>query len=96
VIVGDLDIVGIAIHETKANPPLVVYADGELSGAITAQTVETIASRNLEVVHPYGQIQVLELANRAPRNGRRQLSRSSRLVQLLRVPVRERLDHDKV
>jgi hypothetical protein len=34
VIVDDLDVARIAVRETEADPPLVVHANAELSGAI--------------------------------------------------------------
>jgi hypothetical protein len=60
-----LDVVGIPVREAEADPPLVVDADRALPRALALESVEAIAGRDLQVVEPGGQVDVLELASGA-------------------------------
>jgi hypothetical protein len=51
VIVRDLDLVGIAIHETEAYTPLIVDADRVLSLSILSELMKPVAGRDLKVVY---------------------------------------------
>jgi hypothetical protein len=65
-IIGNLDIKGIAVDESKANPPTLVHCDGVLSLPIALQGVQSIARRNLQVFETACQIDVLQLPDGAP------------------------------
>src|SRR5450759_1164758 len=54
VVVRDLDVIGIAVDEPKADTPLVVDGDRVLPFAITLQLVQPIAGRHPEVVQASG------------------------------------------
>ena len=47
-IVADLDVIRVAIGESKADPPLIVHGDGVLSLAVTLQSMEAIAGWHLQ------------------------------------------------
>ena len=51
----------------KANSPLVVHADAELTFAITLQCLEPIA-RKIEIAHRRRRLQLIELRAQPPRN----------------------------
>jgi hypothetical protein len=53
VIVRHFDIVGIAVGEPEADPPLVVDGDGVLSLAVCAEPVKPVARRNPEIGFGY-------------------------------------------
>jgi hypothetical protein len=59
-IIGQFDVICIAVHESKANPPLVVHGDGILSLPIMLQLVQPIARRNLQIVHVSSQIEIFQ------------------------------------
>jgi len=92
-VVGHLDVVGVAVDEAEANPPLVVDCDRVLSLSVGAEFVEPVARRNPEIVEAIRQVDVLELSPGSPENLRRQSPRPTRREKGLRVPIREGLDH---
>jgi hypothetical protein len=70
VIVADLDLVGIAIAEPKANAPLVTDGNGVLAPAVVLERVQPIAREHVEIVEPGRQIHVLQLAGGSRRDVR--------------------------
>jgi len=66
VVVGDLDLVGVAVLEAEADTPLVVHRDRVLTLALALKRMQPVAGRDLEVVEPGRQIDVLELARGLP------------------------------
>lgn len=50
VVINQLDIVGIAMLEVKADSPLTVYRDGVLPFSLAFKFMQTIAGRNLQVI----------------------------------------------
>ena len=50
VVVGDLDVVGIAVAEAEADAPLVVDRDRVLVFAIAFQRMQAVARRHTEIV----------------------------------------------
>ena len=53
-VVNDLDLVRMIILPSKANPPLIVDADGMLPCAVAPQCFEPIAGRNVQIVEALG------------------------------------------
>jgi hypothetical protein len=93
VVVADLDVVGVAVLEAKADPPLVVDRNGMLAGSISGEGVEPIAPRYPQILETDRQIEILELSDGAPPDVRRPAGRPSRGVQRSGVSIREGLDH---
>jgi len=61
-IVANLDLERIAVHEPKADAPLVVDTNGVLPSPVALERVQPIAWRNPEVVETRRQVHVLQLA----------------------------------
>jgi hypothetical protein len=81
VVVGDLDVVSLAIREPETDAPRVVDGDGMLARSIAMQFVKPIPGRCLKVVEPRRQVDVLELAHRSPEDvGWQPLRRSAYFV----------------
>jgi hypothetical protein len=95
VIVRHFDIVGIAVGEPEADPPLVVDGDGVVSLAVSAEPVKAVARRSPEIVQACRQIDVLELPSRSPQDIRRQPPRPTRCEERFGVLVRKGLDHPR-
>ena len=92
-IIAELDVVGIAVHESKADSPLIIHANRMLSFPIAVERVKPIAGWDIQIVQPCGQIDIFKLASRSPGQLRRKSLCLASDVQLLRALVRERLDH---
>jgi hypothetical protein len=93
VVVGDLDIVGVAVGEMKADSPRVVDGNRILPCPLSLERVKPVAWRDLEIIKPSRQVDVLQLPSCSLDHIRRKPSRLASRVQPLRVPIRERLDH---
>jgi len=91
VVVGDLDLVGVAVGETEADSPLVVDGNRMLPCPLSLERVKPVAWRDLEIIKPSRQVDVLQLPPCSLDQIRRKPSRLASRVQPLRVPVRERL-----
>jgi hypothetical protein len=65
VVVDNLDIVCIALREPKADPPLIVHSNAELSGAIALQCFEPIVRRDPQFADRNDAIQDCELPHRS-------------------------------
>jgi hypothetical protein len=61
VVVGDLDLVGVAVGETKADSPLVVDGNRMLPCPLSRERVKPVAWRDLEIIKPSRQVDVLQL-----------------------------------
>src|SRR5690606_26202288 len=62
VLVGDLDLVGVAATPHEADAPLVVDADAVLALAVAVQGLKPVARRNAEVPELRGGVEHHELA----------------------------------
>lgn len=93
VVVGDLDVVGVAVNEPEADAPLVVDRDRVLSLPVPFELMQSVAGRDSQVVKARSQVDVLELPSCPLRDVGRETPRLARHVQVLRVPVPECLDH---
>ena len=94
-VVRNLDVVGISVDEPETDAPPVVDGDGMLSLPVPLKFVESVARRDLQVVEAGSQVDVLQLPRRPLGDLPRKPFRLARSVQLLRVPVRERLGPEK-
>jgi hypothetical protein len=92
-IVTDFDVVGISVDELKTDAPLVIDGDRVLPLPMTIERVEPITWRDLQVVQPRSQVDILQLTRCPLGDIRWEPFRPARDVQLLGAPVRERLDH---
>jgi hypothetical protein len=93
VVVGYLDIVCIAVLEAKADPPLIVDANGVLPFSISAQDVKPIAGRDPEIIKPRRKVNILQSLHRPSDDVWWQPARLACDEQVARVLVSERLDH---
>jgi hypothetical protein len=93
VVVRHLDVVCIAVLETKADPPLLVDADGVLAFAVSAQGVKPIADRDREVIELLRKVNVLQSLHCASDDAGWQTSGLSRDEQVPRVLVSKGLNH---
>ena len=64
-VVADLNIVGVAVKESKTDPPLIVDGNGMLPFPIILERMQAISGRHLEVVEPGCQLHVFQLAGGA-------------------------------
>jgi hypothetical protein len=92
VIVADLDLIGVPVHEPKAYAPLIIDCDGMLSLPIAPESVQPVAWRYLEVIQRRREMDVLKLPNSASSDVGRKPSCPARREEVLRPPIRERLD----
>jgi len=92
-VVTDLDIVGVTVFETEADPPLVIDGNRVLPGSITCERMQAIAGRDAQVPNDDGRIKGRELAERASCYVRRQTAKLAGDPELLGPPIGERLDH---
>jgi hypothetical protein len=92
-VVCDLNIVGIALSEAKADAPLVVYRDRVLSPAVTFQSVQPVAGRNPQIIEVTCQVDVLQPTHSSSNQIRRQPSTLAGAIQVSCMVIRKRLDH---
>jgi hypothetical protein len=59
-VVGNLNVVGIAFNEVEADAPLVVYCDRVLSPSVAFQSVQAIAGRNAQIIQITSQVKVFQ------------------------------------
>jgi len=62
-VVAYFDVVGVAVHEPKADSPLFVDRNRMLAFAITSEAMQPVAGGDLEVAENSRRIDLLELAN---------------------------------
>jgi hypothetical protein len=93
VIVTNLYVECVAIHESEADPPLIIDRDGMLALTVASQRVESVSRRRLQVIEPGGQIHILEFSHRPPGHIRRETTGLPLHEQLGGPFVREGLDH---
>jgi hypothetical protein len=61
-VVTDFDVVGVAVHETKTDPPLFVDRNRMLTFSITSQAMQPVARWDLEIAEISRSIDLLELS----------------------------------
>jgi len=94
VVVADFNIVGFAIHVSKADSPLVVDGNRVLAIAITAKRVQSVARRNPKIAESSRRVYLLELSYGPPQNIRRKPTCLAAYEKFLRSLVGKSLDHN--
>lgn len=95
-VIADLDVVRITVHEPKTNSPLIVHRNGVLPFAVVLQRVKMIARWHFQVAQGRRQVDVLEFACGSPGYIGWETGRLSRQEQVSGAFVRERLDHRSI
>jgi len=67
-IVDDLDVPGFAIAPHKADPPLIVNANADLTLAVAVQSLQTISGRHTQIVGLPGRVDRKQLTAGGPLN----------------------------
>jgi hypothetical protein len=93
VIVTELNIERIPIRKAEADPPLVIDRDGVLPGAVAFERMQPIAGRDLQVGQRRGDMNGFKLTEGSARHIRRDALRLAGPKELLRLTIREGLDH---
>jgi len=93
-IIGQFHIERVTVLKPKTDPPLIVDRNGKLTFSIPTQFVESIARWDSEIFQSSSEVDELESSHGSSLDIGRKLSRFPRFEQLLRGPVRERLNHD--
>ena len=92
-IVAELDIVGIAIFEPKADAPLIVDSDRMLPRAVAFERMEPVAGRYPQVGEHDRNMDSFQLAQGASSDVWRDPLRLPGPVQFFGLPIREGFDH---
>jgi hypothetical protein len=93
-VIGDLDVEGVASLPAEAYTPLLVDADAMLSGAITAQRLQTVGRRYAEVDEVAGVVNHGEFVEGALLNVAWQAPRPLLVPDLVGLGVREAFYHE--
>jgi hypothetical protein len=93
VVVTDLDVPGVTIHEAKADAPLIIHRDCVLPRSIALERVHAIPRRYPEIVETRREVHVLEFPDRPPDDLCWQSPRGPFTEQVAGAPVREGPDH---
>jgi hypothetical protein len=93
VVIDDFDVVSCVFDPTKANPPLIVYADAVLARTIAGQGLEPVAWWYAQVVQKVGSLKNHEFAVRQTLKCRTEALRRLAKPHLASVRVGERCDH---
>src|SRR3546814_15475395 len=59
-VIGDLDIEGVATLELEAQPPPPVDADAPLTGSIALQGFEAVGRRRAQILDAFGEVQLMQ------------------------------------
>jgi len=92
-IIRELDIVGVAVREAKAQPPLVVDPDAHLPGAVALRRLEPVAGRNAQKPKIDGGVDLLEFHPRPAGGIGGNALDGDALEQGLGPPIGESPDH---
>lgn len=95
-IVAELNIVRIAILETKADTPLIVYGDRMLTKPITFERMQPISWRHQQVRESECRVDRFQFPHRTPRHFGRDAFRLPGAEELFGRAVGERLDHTEM
>ena len=92
-IIRDLDVIGVAVDESKIYAPLVVNRNRILSLPIVLQLRQTIAGRDPQIGQTRGVLDILEFSNRPSNDIRGEPFRPAHRVEFPGGPIREGFDH---
>jgi len=93
-VVGDLNVVGIAFNEVEADTPLVVYRDRVLPSPVALQSVQAITGRNAQIIQITSQVEVFQPTQGSANQIRRKPATLADTIQISRMMIREGLDHN--
>lgn len=93
-VVHDLHVVGIAVVEPEADPPLVVDPDAVETIPVSPEPLESIPGRCSQIQDRMRVVDHPKLPKSDSLNVRGQSSRGAAVEKPLRIPVPERPDHE--
>jgi hypothetical protein len=93
VVIGDFDIVGVAIAPNEAKPPLVVDADAVLSAPIILQRLQMVAFGQPQIGKALCLVQLGQPSLSTPKEIRRKSLRAEALEDRGGSAILKRLDH---
>jgi len=93
VVMDDLDLEGMAILESEAQPPLIVYANAPLPDTITGQGFEPVRWRLAQLVDRRCCFQLIQPHHRATLDSGRQSPRGTGREQPFGILVGKAPDH---
>ena len=93
-IVDDLDVPGFAIAPHKANSPLIVNANADLTFAVAVQSLQTITGRHTQIVELLRRVNRKQLRAGPPLNLRRQIADGVPSKDRCCAFVAKAFDHD--
>ncbi|KAF0221757.1 MAG: hypothetical protein FD174_88 [Geobacteraceae bacterium] len=82
-VIGDLDIVGIAVIPSEAYPPLIVDPNAPLAIAVPVKLLQPVARGNAQEVKGSSAVELFQFALGNALNVMRQLCRKSAVKQLV-------------
>ena len=92
-VVGGLDVVGVAIAPDEAKPPLVVDADAVLSAPIILQRLQMVAFGQPQIGEGLGLVQLGQPLLSTPKEIRRESLRAEALEDSGGSAILKRFDH---
>jgi hypothetical protein len=96
VIVAELDIVCVAVDETKTNAPLIVHRYRMLSRSVVLQRVQPITWRHSQICELSRHVHVFQPSKRTPRQAAGDSFRLAGPKQLFGPSISERFDHEEM
>jgi len=90
-VVGNFHIVSVTVLPSKADPPLAIDSDTELSGPITGKLLKPVARRDSQISQFFRSIENQKLTHCQMLDLRRQLSNSASLEDPLRGSITKSL-----
>jgi hypothetical protein len=95
-VVGDFDVVGVAIAPDEAKPPLVIDADAVLSAPIILQRLQMVALGQPQIGKALGLVQLGQPLLSTPKEIRRESLRAEALEDSSGSAISKCLDHAMV
>ena len=92
-VVGEFDLMRMAVDPREAETPLLVHANAVLSGSITAELLQSVAQRDTEIVESERGIHLHQLAQHDAAKVRRVVPDGFAQPQALGITVGKAPDH---
>ena len=93
-VINDLDIERIAVHETKAQAPLIVDTDAPISHSIMLQCLQFVRRRDAQIFDSDRRVQLRQPNCRTGLDRKRKATRLARCIKTFRFSISEGLDHE--
>jgi hypothetical protein len=93
VVIDDLDLVRVSCFPPKADPPLIVHSDAELTCTITSQLLKPVPWWDSQIFQAFGRIEYQKLAQHRALEIRGKPPGSFSREKPGRIPVGEAADH---